>query len=101
MPQHAVPGPLREADLGDQFRTSPVGAAFPYLPLERRDRLPQSLQPAAQVEQSGPVEPGAHLAGVAQAPVLVVAEQQRAEAGAAARRLGEASDDELLPGGTL
>jgi hypothetical protein len=42
------------------------------------------------------VEPGADLARVAQPAVGVVADEQRAEAGAGALRVGPAAHDELL-----
>ena len=62
---------------------------------------PQRLEPRGEVAQRRAREPGADLARVAQPPVLVVAEQQRAEVGAAALRRRVAADHELLLGRAL
>src|SRR3954447_10388712 len=96
--QPAGAGPLGEADLGDEPRLDPVGALRQRLDGLAEGRLVrlERVELLAQVRQRPGVEPGADLAGVAQDAVLVVADEQRAEADARALRLGEAADHDLL-----
>ena len=63
---------------------------------ERRLRDLERVEPRAQVEQQLRVEAGADLAGEDEVVAVEVADEQRAEADAAALRIGEAADDELL-----
>ena len=56
----------------------------------------RARKPGAEVAQRRRAVAGADLAGIAQTAVLVVADEQRAEVGAAARGLGVAADHELL-----
>src|SRR3954454_21850507 len=78
--EHALAGPLREADLGDELRPGPVHAALTNLvALERRGRFLQRLELPPEGAQHPVVEAGADLPRVHEHAVLVVAEQQRTE----------------------
>src|SRR5215210_8624462 len=97
MPQAAVARPLRERDLRHELGADPEGAGRHRLEgRERRRVLLELAQPPAQFAQRCVVEAGAHLAGVAERAVLVVAHEERAEVGPRSPRSGEAADHELL-----
>jgi hypothetical protein len=82
MAEHAVTGPLGEAHLGDQHRVDPVGAALAHRAGEGRALGGQRVEAVPQGAQGPLVVAGADLAGVDQPAVpVVVADQQRAEAG--------------------
>ena len=95
----AVLRPLGERHLGDQLRLDPVCRA-PRAACSANGVVAASRAPSScllQVAQRLRVEAGADVAGVAQPARLVVdAEQQRAEPGARALRVGVAADHELL-----
>src|SRR3954451_8932940 len=96
VPEHPLPRPFLEADLGDQLRLRPVHPPLAHLvATEGRSRLLQLLQLPPEGPQGALVEAGADLAGVHEGAVLVVAQQQRAERGPAALRIGPAADDEF------
>src|ERR1700722_19655913 len=90
--------PFREADLADEFGPHPVHPGpGQCAPAERRLRLFQCGEGRVQARQLGLVEAGADLAGVGElARFVVIADEQGAEAGPAALRIGEATDHELL-----
>ena len=92
-------GPLGEAELADERRPHPVGplgrAAGPG---ERRPGDDQLVEAAPQGRQGLLVVAGPDLAGVDELAVAVVTDEQCAETGPAAGRIGEAADDELLAG---
>jgi uncharacterized membrane protein YbhN (UPF0104 family) len=94
----AMSGPFGEADLGDEFRPHPADAALAdRLRIVKRARLAGKLaQTSAQVPERGLVEPGADLAGVAQALAIEIAHEQRAELDARPARRRIAADHELL-----
>src|SRR5436190_7635669 len=97
MTEFAVRGPLDERDLDDELGTHPVGApgqsgAF----RERRLRDLDAIEPCAELAQEPRVESGADLAGKHDIVAGEVANQQRAETDAAALRVGEPADDQLL-----
>src|SRR6202020_3221707 len=97
--QPPVCGPFAEADLGDELGLGPVHPALAgqVSALERAAVLLYRAQLGVQQVQGLLVEPGPHLARVDQVPVtVVVAEQQGAEAGAGALRVGDPADDQLL-----
>ena len=98
MPQLAVHRPLGERDLHDDLRPHPVRAqARQAVGLrERRRRDFELVEPRAQLEQQLGVEARADLAGEHEISPVEVADEQRAEADAAALRIGEAADDEFL-----
>src|SRR3954453_20216708 len=76
--EHALAGPLREADLGDELGPGPVHAALTNLvALDRRDGLLQSLYLPPEGAQHPGAEAGAALPRFDEHAVLVVAEQQR------------------------
>ena len=56
----------------------------------------ERLQPGAEIGEDAPVEPGADPARVAQTAFVEVADEERAEAGPAALRIGPAADHQLL-----
>ena len=58
--------------------------------------ISSGVQPVAQLEQQLGVEPGADLAREHEIVALEVADEQCAQADAAALRIGEPADDELL-----
>src|SRR4051812_22305976 len=94
-------GPLLEGDLGDESRLRPVGARHARLDRvgERAGRALERAQPGDEVVERRAAEARPDLAGIAERPVGVVdADEQGAEAGARAARLGPAADDELLLG---
>src|SRR5215211_27808 len=101
MAQPRVARPFAEADLRDEPGLDPRRRALANLVGERRAVAPQRGEPARELAQRRPREPGAHLARVAEPAVGVVAEQKRAQIGAAAARGGVAADDELLLGRAL
>src|SRR4051794_11858480 len=81
--QAPVARPLREADLGGERRLDPGHARLAHVLGERRGVPPQRREQPREPPQLLAAEAGAHLARVAQAPVRVVAEQERAEVGPA------------------
>src|SRR5580704_17325978 len=96
--QFPVRRPFAEAHLGDQAGLDPVHTG-PRQPaaVERGMVLLQVGQRRMQVVQSSLAESGAALAGVDELVTgVVVAQQQRAEPGTGALRVGEAADDEFL-----
>src|SRR5580704_17530309 len=97
--QPPVRGPFTEADLRDEAGPGPVHPALAgqVTGLERAAVLLHLAELGVQQVQRPLVEPGPHLARVDQPPLtVVVPEQQGAEAGAAALRVGEPADDQLL-----
>src|SRR5581483_4992363 len=97
--QAAVARHLREADLSDELRAHPVDVpAREAGAVERRPVLLEGREARGQLVQRGVVEAGADLARVAEtAALVVVADEQRAEADTPAVRLGVPADDERLP----
>ena len=97
MAQHLVGGDLGIGDLGDQFGAHPFGAAHRRAGgVDGRFVDGERVELFAQFVHAGDGEAGADLARIAKLPVLVDAEQQRAEAALLVRRR-PADDDELLP----
>src|SRR5215216_6464871 len=98
MPQLAVDRPFNEGDLYDDLGTDPMRAYArqPDAPSERRLRDLEHIQPCAQLQQQLVVETGADFSGEDEVVGLEVADEQRAEANAAALRIGESADNELL-----
>src|SRR5437762_10972339 len=104
MSQTAVFGSFRELDLGDEFRLDPEALSAGPAPsralrhrlVERARAAPQRAESTQQVLESGFVEAGADVSGVAQlAVVVVVAKNQRAQRfGATAGARGIADYDE-------
>src|SRR5262245_35442719 len=98
MTQLAVPGPLDESDLNHDLRLDPVSADFRdsgsfgeggFRDLERVPPGPQLLQ------ESG-IEAGSDLPREDEIVLVEVAEEQRAQSGTRALRIGKAADHELL-----
>src|SRR5688572_97080 len=75
MPQPAVARPLGEADLRDEPRLDPGRAAQARRIGERGVLAPKRRKPGGEVPQDLAREAGSHLAGVAQVPVLPVADE--------------------------
>src|SRR5438128_6168687 len=98
MPELAVHGPLDEGDLHDNLGTHPMRAQArqSFASGERRLLDLETIEPRAQVEQQLRVEPGADLAGEDEIVLIEVADEERAQTGARALRIGEAADYELL-----
>ena len=63
---------------------------------ERRRRDLGRVEPRAQIEQQLRVEAGSDLSGEDEVAAVEIADEQRAEADAAALRIREAADDEIL-----
>src|SRR5580704_11262088 len=101
--QLPVGRPFAEAHLGDQAGLDPVHTGPRQLAaVERGTILLQAGQRRMQAVQRSLAEAGADLSGVDElAGGVVVAQQQRAEPGAAPARVGEAADDEFLAGFAL
>src|SRR5439155_2666032 len=96
--QLAAPRPLGERDLRHQLRLGPARLARRITGGEWRGAALAPLQLIAQPVERALVEPGPHLARVAQPAVgQVVADQQRPEAPPRAPRRRPAADHELLP----
>ena len=99
--QEPVARPLGERHLAHQHRLDPVGAARGRprtVGREGRGALLEPAQPSAEHLEGGLGEAGADAARVDEAAVAIVhAQQQRAELGAGALRIGVAADHELLP----
>src|SRR5215470_7467431 len=101
MAQLPVGRPLAEAHLADEAGLGPVHPACRrprrVAAIERRPVALQAGQRRVEGVQGPLAEAGADLARVHELPVaVVVAEQQRAEAGPRPLWVGEAADDELL-----
>src|SRR5215469_17845168 len=96
--QLPVGRPLAEAHLADEARLDPVHVGPRQVAaVERRPVALQAGQRRVEGVQRPLAEAGADLARVRELAVgVVVAEQQRAEAGPRPLRVGEAADDELL-----
>src|SRR3954469_4104921 len=95
----AVAGPLGELDFADEFRAHPVGVAAERTRrprIEGARRLLERVEAAPQVDGGLVAKAGADLAGEHEAWAVVVADEQRADPDAAALRIGEPADDELL-----
>src|SRR5215210_563785 len=102
MAQTAVGRPFHECDLCHELRLDPRrGAGNALLGLERRRLAHEWREPLGELAQRRAREARAHLAGVAEAVAVEVADEQRAEIGARPARRGEAADDELLRAGAL
>jgi hypothetical protein len=102
MAQAAVARPLAEADLGDEPGLHPRRVRLADHVGERRALAAQRREALREVAQGRSREAGPDLARVAQVAVLlVVAEQQGPEIGAAAPRRGVAADHQLLLGRAL
>src|SRR5918998_3910444 len=97
MAQTAVGGPFHERDLCHQLGLDPRRGAWNALLGLKRGRLAhergEALRQLAQ-RRAGEARP--HLAGVAKAVAVEVADEQRTEVGARAARRREAADHELL-----
>src|SRR3954451_17386853 len=99
MAQLPVTGPFGEADLRHQGGTGPVDAiARQTARLERGRWNFERRELLRQAAQHLRAEAGADFAGVAEHAAMVVADEQRAQAGTSAFGLGIAADDELLLG---
>ena len=99
MPHAPASRPFAERNFADQLRFDPMGF-LRYLGIrgEWAGARVQGAQLSAQLAQGLFTESGTHVAGVAQRAVFAVdAQQQRADAGARALRVGVAADDEFLP----
>src|SRR5881397_2084985 len=98
MPQLAVPGPLAEADLSHQLRLDPVDAlasqSFRFGQRRRRTRQGRELR--RQPLELTLVEAGSDLPGESELAVREIADEERADPGAAPLRIGPPDDDELL-----
>src|SRR5690606_1897648 len=68
---------------------------------KRRQLLLQLLEPGPQLRERVLAKAGADLAAIDQSPVLVAADQQRAEVAPRSVRGGETTDHEAQPPGTL
>src|SRR5699024_9185372 len=101
MAQLAVVGPLGESDLDDQLRPDPVRTLLPDPFGERGLALLDRAEPVTQFTQRTFVVARADLARVPQPGTLVLAEQQRTEAGTRSRGIGESAHHELLFVNTL
>src|SRR3954454_3875367 len=89
--------PFGEGHLGHELRARPACVARDGADVhEGRLVLLDGAHELAEPLELAAGEAGAHLAGVAQLAVLVVADEQRAELRARAARRGEAADHELL-----
>ena len=99
----AVAGPVGERHLGHQRGLHPVRAAVdPARIGERADGGGDRGEPALERQQRVCIKAGADPAGVLQHALFVVhAQQQGADAGACALRIGIAADHELLPAAAL
>src|ERR1041384_4951052 len=96
----AIARPLGELHFTHQFRLYPVGVATERSWRRRHERGARGFDAAqrgANVECRLVREPGTHLSGEDQALAVVVADQQRADAGARPLRVREPANDELLP----
>src|SRR5688500_9136409 len=90
--------PLDEGNLDDDLRPHPV-RANPGQPDRFRERCRGNLQRVealAEVEQKPGIEARADLARKDEVVIVVVADEQGAEALASALWIGKAADDELL-----
>src|SRR5690349_10947506 len=97
MAHAALAGPFGERHFGDELRAHPMALHVARLVLEGRLVGLEVGELLLERAQRGVVEAGADVARVAQLSLRVVdAEQERAEAAAAALRIGEAAHDELL-----
>src|SRR5215510_1572289 len=84
----AVVGPLGEGDLGDEVGGDPVargaGPGARRLGRERRCRALEGIEPGAEVDEGRVRVARADLAGVGEPAAVVVADEERTEADAAA-----------------
>src|ERR1700738_725487 len=100
MAKLAVPRPLDEGYLGDDFGSNPMytRARQAERSGERRFGDLERVEPRPQSAQERSVEAGPDLVGKYEVVVIEVADQQRAQAHAGTARIGEAPDHELLRG---
>ena len=100
----AVAGPAGELGSDDELRAQPLGVAGGRAGRRRRERRRIGRERRDGRQELGPVrvrEARADLAGVAQAAVLVDADEERTEVDRLAGPLHPATDDELLLGPDL
>src|SRR3569832_1412029 len=99
MAQLAVDGPFDERDRDFYLWVYPVrpepwqAARFREWRFRNFDRV----EPLAQIDEEPAVDAGADLAGEGELSLVVMPDEQRAEADTRALRIGEAADDELVP----
>src|SRR5699024_8246246 len=98
MAQAACLGPLGEPDLGDGPGPDPVHAATRHVLGigERGGVVGDTAQLVVQLCEHVRGERGSHLAGIAQAAVVVVPDEQRAQTVPAPLRLRVSTDHQLL-----
>src|SRR5687768_18383156 len=98
MPQLPVPGPLDEADFDHDLRTDPVSPQprQALRPGEHGLRDLELVEARPQTQEQLRIEAGANLSRKDEVVVLVESDQQRAEPDAAALRIGETADHQLL-----
>src|SRR3954454_9774355 len=98
MPETSVAGPLGESEVGDEARLRPMRGGLPDPISERRIGPFDRREIPGQVRERLVREAGSHLARVAQAAVVEVADEQGTEMRTAASRLGPPTDHQLLRG---
>src|SRR5262245_63489514 len=98
MAQLVVVGPFDESRLHDDLGPDPVRAQARQAAgaRERRLRHLEGIEPRAELGQEPGIEACADLAGKHEIVAIVVADEEGAEPDAAALRIGEAADDEIL-----
>src|SRR6056297_99391 len=92
--------PFGKADLRDKIRAHPK-RVFLNIVGEGRGLTPPVVQRLPEIAEKGLVEAGADLARIAQRPVLVIAQKQRAKSAALPFGFGKPTDDKFLPGGAF
>src|SRR5690348_7235796 len=99
LPHDAVPGPLLELNLADEFRFDPLDrGVWLRLRAERTGWSDERVEQVAEVGPLGAAEPTARVADVDEVAALVDAQEQRPEIRPAATGRGEPADHRLLAG---